>query len=150
MYTDTITLFNRYHSRLGDIWFPHVIKGVDLNIDKASILAKYGAESKDGATLHIKYQKGQDGQPTIAGVPYKLPKEWAQLTNDQLGSYITLNDDAESFDFFVEGEITEEPVNDDDYTNGFYNYMNRTKDHCFAITAVSKKDLIPHFEVMAR
>lgn len=44
----------------------------------------------------------------------------------------------------------EGPISDDDYRIGFYNYMNKTHDNVFAISTVSKFNLIPHFEVGAR
>lgn len=151
MYSDVITVFNRYHSRLGDMWFPHVIHDVDLQVDKAAILAKYGAESKDSAILHIRFENGVNGQIMVDGKPYLPPKEWAELTNDQLGNYITFNEDAENFDFFIAGVFDGEgAISDDDFTEGFYDYMNMSKDFCFAVSSVSKHKLIPHFEIMGR
>ena len=65
MYNDTITLFNRKESRSGDTWYPTVIHGVHLNMDKSAILAKYGAEAQDSASLHIRYI--QDGEKKMIG-----------------------------------------------------------------------------------
>lgn len=42
------------------------------------------------------------------------------------------------------------PIDDDDYKSGFFNYMNKTHDEVFAITNVSKFNLLPHFEITAR
>ena len=50
MYQDTITLFNR----TGEKWKAIVLPHVDLNADQAAIIAKYGAESKDKASLHVR------------------------------------------------------------------------------------------------
>ena len=47
MYNDTITLFNRYESKLGDTWYPSILHNTNLNMDKASIVAKYGSDSQD-------------------------------------------------------------------------------------------------------
>ena len=55
MYKDTITLFNRYSSGLGVLWYPTVLQGVDLNTDKANITSKYGTDTTATATVHIKY-----------------------------------------------------------------------------------------------
>lgn len=56
MFNDTITLFNRYHSNTtGDTWFPHVLHNVHLITDKASMVAAYGQESSDSASLNIHY-----------------------------------------------------------------------------------------------
>lgn len=151
MYSETITLFNRYHSRYGDMWYPHILHNVNLISDKASITAKYGAESKDAASLHIKYDS--DGEKIkIDNVPYFPPKEWARQTNDKLADSITFNDDSNYFDFFILGEYeSTQPIVDDNYAEGFYNEMQKEKDYCYAITSVSSPyKVIPHFEIMAK
>ena len=55
MYKDTITLFNRKEGDAGDTWYPTVLRNVQLNMDRAAIMAKYGAESADNAVLHVRY-----------------------------------------------------------------------------------------------
>lgn len=151
MYQDTITLFNRYHSRLGDIWCPHVLHNVNLITDKGTILEKYGTDSKDSAVLHLKYT-GTGDAPLIDGKPYLRPKEWANQTNDALFDSITFNSDTNYFDFFVRGEMSfPDIVNDDDYTDGFYEHMKSLHDDCFAITSVSNPyRVIKHFEILAK
>ena len=147
MYSDTITLFNRYHSRLGDMWFPHIIHNVDLVIDRASVIAKYGVESNDVAKLHIKYANGM----LIENKPYLESKEWYKLTTDELKDHITFNPDGNFFDFFIVGEYeSEDPIMDDDYQEGFYEHME--DDYaCYVISSVSSPyKIIPHFELLAR
>ena len=149
MYADTITLFNHYKSRLGDMWYPTVIHGVNLLIDKAAIIAKYGAESKDNAILNIHYQIA-DGQIFVDGKPYLPPKEWDRQTNDKLSESLTFTSGADA-DFFILGEyLTTEPIADSDYDseNGFYNFVNSEFDYVFSITSVAKYTAIPHFEIM--
>lgn len=147
MYSDTITLFNRYKSRLGDMWYPTVIKGVNLNIDKAAIIAKCGAESKDNAVLNIRY-KVDDGKVVITDKTYLPPKEWDRQTNDKLAESLTFTS-GNDFDFFMPGEYeSTEPIADDDYIDGFYNFMNDNYDYVFAITAVAPYSAIQHFEIM--
>lgn len=148
MYSDTVTVFNRYvDSFKNTTWYPSVIKGVNLNIDKAAIVAKYGAESKDNAVLNIHYQ-AVDGQIFLDGKPYLPPKEWDRQTNDKLAESITFTS-GKDFDFFMLGEYpTKEPIADDDYVDGFYNYVNDEYDYVFAITSVAKYTEIPHFEIM--
>ncbi len=115
--------------------------------DKAQIVARYGAQASDSASLIINIEDGMQ----IDGTPYLAPKEWAKLTNDELANYVTLNDDAQYFDFFIVGEYATDVVNDEDYTNGFYNYVNAENDYVYAITSVGGPySLIPHFEIMAR
>lgn len=147
MYSDKITLFNHYKSRLGDMWYPTVIDGVNLLIDKAAIVAKYGAESKDNAVLNIVYQS-IDGVIMVNEKPYLPPKEWEQLTNDKLSEYITFTSGTD-FDFFMLGEFpTTNPIADNDFIDGFYNYINDKYDYVFAVTSVAKYTAIPHFEIM--
>ena len=53
------------------------------------------------------------------------------------------------FDFFMLGEYsTTEPIADNDYIDGFYNYVNDEYDYVFAITKVAEYSVIPHFEIM--
>lgn len=147
MYSGTITLFNHYKSRLGDMWYPTVIHGVNIQIDKAAIIAKYGSESKDNAILNIHYNT-VNGQIMIDGKPYFPPKEWERQTNDKLPETITFTSGVD-FDFFMLGEYpTTNPIADDDYIDGFYNYVNDEYDFVFAITSVAQYSAIPHFEIM--
>lgn len=147
MYSDTITLFNRYHSDVTDMdmWYPHVLYGVNLIVDSASITAKYGIETKDKASLHVKY----DGDCIIQGLQYLPAKEWYKLTNDELKDYITFNADADRFDFFIVGDYgSEEPIADE--SGLFYQNMEKQTE-CYAVTSVSSPyKVIPHFEIMAR
>lgn len=148
MHDKTITLFNHYKSRLGDMWYPTVINGVNLLIDKAAIMAKYGAESKDNAILNIHYQI-VDGQIMVDGKLYLPPKEWERQTNDLLSESITFASGTD-FDFFMLGEYENiSPIADDDYVDGFYNYINDNYDYVFAITSVGGPyTTIPTFQIM--
>ena len=146
MYSDTVTVFNRYRSKLGDMWYPTVLRGVDLNTDRANIVAKYGEASADTAVLHIKYELIKD-QKTIAGKPYLPPKEWERQTNDMLAESITFTS-GQDFDFFWRGEWPDDdPISDEDYLDGFYSYMNSRHDDVYAITRHAWYSLIPHFEI---
>ena len=147
MYSGTVTLFNRYKSRLGDMWYPTIIHGVNIQIDKAAIIAKYGAESKDNAILNVKYHI-VDSNVMVGNKPYFPPKEWDRQTNDKLPETITVASGVD-FDFFMLGEYpTIEPISDDDYIDGFYDYVNDEYDFVFAITSVAQYSAIPHFEIM--
>lgn len=148
MYDKTVTLFNRYQSTLGDLWYPTVLHGVDLIVDRASIVAKYGEESSGEAKLHIRYSvvKGADN---IQGKIYLPPKEWDRQPNDSLSDYITFTG-GEDFDFIWEGEMPGGPIQDEDYKNGFYDYMNTRYNHVYAVVSVAKYGVIPHFEIIAK
>lgn len=144
MYNDTITLFNRKKgsAATGDTWYPTVIRNVNLNIDRAAILAKYGPKAKDSAMLSIRYtREGED--ILIAGKPWMPPKAW-DGTEDSL----TFNPDG---DFFWLGEWDGGIVSDADYsTEGFYGYMNRKHDFVFAVSSSAQYSVIPHFEIMGK
>lgn len=77
MYKNTVTVFNRKPGDRGKgaTWYPTIIENCNLNVDRAAILAKYGAESKDSAYVGIHYQK-KDGVINIAGKRLLEPKEW--------------------------------------------------------------------------
>lgn len=143
MYKDTITLFNRKPGgSMGDTWYPTVIKEVNLNVDRAAILAKYGAEAQDNAVLHIRYQ--MDGENImVSGKPWTSPKAW-----DKTEDSITFNPDG---DFFIKGEWDLGIVSDADHgPDGFYAKMNREHDYVFAVSSVARYSVIPHFEIMGK
>lgn len=152
MFADVITVFNRYEDSLKNVtWYPTVIHGVNLLIDKAAIVAKYGAESKDNALLNIHYQT-VDGQIMVDGKPYFPPKEWERQTNDKLSETITFASGT-GFDFFILGEYpTTEPILDDydNYKHGFFEEMKEEYDFVFAITSVGMYSVIPHFEITGK
>ena len=149
MYNDTITLFNRYANRSGDVWFPTVIHGVNLNIDRAAIVAKYGAQSADSVVLNVRYSFAGDNK-IVAGKPWLPPKEWAELINDELGAALTFKGGT-VFDFFYVGEWPDsKPIADTEYNGGFYTYVNQEYDNVFAITSVGLYTLIPHFEILGK
>lgn len=151
MYKDTVTLFNRYTTKdKKTIWYPTVLRGVNLNVDKASIIVKYGTNSQDNAVLNVKYQVS-DGAIMVSEKPYLLPKEWKNQSEDILADSLTFTPGTQEFDFFYVGEwANEDVISDDDYTSGFYSYMNKNYDEVFAITSVAKFSVIPHFEVVAK
>lgn len=148
MYTDTVTLFNRHKSSSGDVWYPTVLSGVNLTIDKAAIVAKYGAESKDNAILNVRCLL-RDGAKMVADKIWLPPKEWSRQEEEMLSKSLTFTSGQRS-DFFYAGEWSDtEPISDNAYTDGFYNHMNSYYDYVFKITAVAGPyKLIPHFEVM--
>ena len=139
MYNETITVFNRLRANGVDTWYPTILHGVDLNVDAAAIRTSMGAEATDKAKLHIRYDPSG---MKVGGKAYLLPKAWQQ--SDHTG--ITFQD-GELFDFFWRGEWTG-VVNDEDYRDGFFNYMKKLHDEVFVITSVARYDCIPHFEIM--
>lgn len=149
MYSDTVTIFNRYESRLGDMWYPTVLHGVNVMSDRAAIVQKYGEESQDNAVINVHYQMVDD-KVFVDGKEYLTPKAWDKQTNDKLPETITFTP-GEKFDFVYMGAFfSEDPISDDEYENGFYDYINSEFDGVFAITSVSKLNAIPHFEITGK
>lgn len=150
MYDATVTLFCQYKDQRKNVtWYPTVLRNVNLNKDKAAIIAQYGAESQDNAVLNVRYTKS-GGDIYVLNKIWLPPKEWDRQTNDLLSSSLTFTD-GQDFDFFFEGEWPDEnPIGDEDYgIDGFYNYMNRYYDYVFAITSVGGPySVIKHFEIM--
>ena len=147
MYKDTVTLFNRRREGKSDVFYPTILRGVDLNDDKAAVMAQYGAQSTDRAILHVKCRK-ENGVLMAGGKRYLRPKEW-QKDGDPAGS-ITFTA-GQRFDFFWEGEWTGDSlIRDDDYKNGFYEHMNTNYDSVFAVTAAARYSVIPHLEVTGK
>lgn len=143
MYQDTVTIFNKKPGGRGEapIWYPTVIHGVNLNIDRAAILAKYSGESQDSAYLGIHYQK-DGGEILVAGKPLMDPKKW-----DGTEDSITFGPD----DFFWKGAWDSGIVTDADYgVDGFYGYMNKTHDYVFTISSVAIHSVIYLIEIMGK
>ncbi len=149
MFTDTITVFNRYESRLGDKWYPSVIHKANVQMDKGAMMAKYGSESKDSVMVAIHYIP--DGtERKISGKTYVGPKKWDELPEEELENHITFKNGT-AFDFFMLGEYENAgPIADEDYTDGFYNYINQTHDNVFAITSIGLYSVVPHFEILGK
>ena len=151
LYKDTVTVFNR--KTIGDkvIWYPIVIPNVHLIMDRSMIISTYGEQSTDNARLHIRYNPRSGGAfvPTKKGeLEYMLPKRYRREGDPDLNITFAFGED---FDFIVPGAYAGEyEIDDDSYSKGFYNYMNKEYDEVFAITSVSKFNLIPHFEIGAR
>jgi hypothetical protein len=149
MYNDTITLFNRHRTQSGTMWYATVLHGVNVIVDKSAIIAKYGEKSQDSAVLNIRYRR-EDTDIYVGKKRYLPPKEWSRQMDDALSASITFAS-GQQFDFFMIGEWDGGAVVDDDtYTEGFYEHANRRYDFVFAITSVSQFSVIPHFEITAK
>lgn len=131
----TITLFNLHE----DVWYPTVLHNCCLICDKAARQATTGLENADSASLYILRESVEE-----AGVEVIGPKTFDSL--GQPGAHITFH---EGKDFFAEGEYTE-TVNDEDYTSGYYNHLNKTRDGVYLITSAAGYDLIPHWEITGK
>lgn len=152
LHTDVITVFNKSYSReSGAAWYPTVISGVHLDIDKAGSIAKYKVNTGDIATALIPYEK--DGEKKkIAGKEWVPPVEWGKQTDVERRNTITFSTETQTPDFFWFGTWErKEPAQDDDYGGNFYQYMKSNEDYVFAITSVGANyKLIPHVEITGK
>ena len=170
LYRQTVTFFNRIKDDEGNEYFiPTVLTGVHLIMDQSAVWNNYGGQQSDNIRLHVRYQI-VNGKSIVESKKYIEPKEWKRL--ESYDGMITFRySNGNDFDFFIKDafkadkdsladEITIDGkkvscksgmINDSYYSrHGFYNYLNKTYDHVFAVTAVSQYNVIPHFEIMAR
>lgn len=75
MYKDTITLFNRLKKPTGDLWYPTILHDVNLNIDKAEVVKKYGPDAADNCVLNVTFTKSGD-DILVGGKMWIPPREW--------------------------------------------------------------------------
>lgn len=141
MFSDTITLFNLHNGS----WFPHIIHGVDAAgiTDGASATALNGTTKSDNGSILIQTSNSKVINVDKTLLPYVSPKAYAALENGA---------DAVTFqpqtDFIYMGEYENaEPINDDDYEAGFYDYVNSRRDGVYKIISAVFYSLIPHFEI---
>ena len=148
MYKDTVTLFNRYVDSMGNtMWFPHVLTNVNLVVDRAVIVSKYGEKSNDNAVLNIKY-KCENEKIFINDKEYLMPKEWERQPNDLLVDFLTFKSGNE-FDFFVLGDYKSNEIIMDE-RGTFFREVQEQYDNVFAVTSVAKLSVIPHFEIVGK
>lgn len=148
MYDKTVTVFNKYVRDKKIYWYPHVLTGVDLIIDKGANIVKTGLDGADTAKLHVRYVS-ENESIMINDLKWLAPKAWTAQEEEQLMKTITFA----GGDFFCEGEYPTDIVADEEYnagitSTGFFDYMNRKHDYVFLITNVGGPyTVIPHFEI---
>ena len=144
MYQDTITLFNRKRTRDGDLWYPTVIEGVNLNTDRGAIVRTYGESSQDNVILNVKLNGG-----LVADKAYLQPKAWQRGDNPE--GTITFKAGEEA-DFFWQGTWKgTEVISDDAYgLTGFRDYMEKNYDNVYEVTSVGEYSVIPHLQITGK
>jgi len=147
LYRDTVTLFNRHGDEDNLVWIPTVLSRVHFVTDKAAMISQYGENVNDNAMLNVMY-RNVNGVPYIGSKRYVTPKVFkntATVTNLITFQY------GDDFDFIYGGTWNSSTsISDASYTKGFFDYMNKNYDEVFAISSVSKYNLITHFTVSAR
>ena len=136
MFGDVITVFNRK----GALWYPTILEGVNLNIDRSMVVKEYGEQSTDTCVLNVHLP---------AEKPYLPPKEWQALEDPSTAFTFT---PGQKYDFFYAGRWDWLiPVADSDYgMMSFYDYMNKNEDFVYAVTGCAYFSVIPHLEVTGK
>ena len=147
MYKDAITLFNRF----GDKWRATVLPNVDLNADQAALIAKYGAESRDKASLHVRYTVEEAGYSVETEKDHCIVKGPKEYTGAEGTVSFRPASVGEVLDFFLDGKWDGDTVIDDaDYDTGFFDYLSATRDGVYTITSAARYSVIPHYEILGR
>lgn len=133
MYNDTVTVFNYYEDKKKSIcrWYPTVLHDVELQINHGITVTTDGNANDNTASLHIR----NDLDKYLNPVAFKRAEDRE--------NHFTLGQK----DFFVEGELDLIVIDEDDYPNGFFEYIKSEYDNVFKITTVERYKVIPHFEV---
>ena len=144
MYKDVVTLFNRRRGTDSDSWYATILYGVNLNIDRSTIVKTYGEQAQDLCVLNV----ALDGD-RIAGKRYLLPKEWQKDASPETAITFASGEDA---DFFWAGEWDGSSVIPDEGYGiiGFRDYMEKHFDNVFEVSSVSQFSVIPHLEVTGK
>ena len=147
MYRDTITIFNRRTAGGETMWYPTVIEGVQLSVERALAAAGYGWKQAGRAVALAPYTPTEDVM-TVGGKIYLPPKMWQRAEEPEL--YVTFTA-GEDFDIFLPGPWTQTaPFGDGMWPGGFYEHLCRTRDGVFAVESVHRYRALPHFEIVGR
>lgn len=146
LHQETITLFN--HHPKTDKWYSAVLTGVHLELSRgAAPSVNAGIVKGDDILAILPVSTGKtitdpDGETVMQ---YVRPKEYDALDNP--AGRFTFHPER---DFFVVGNQATEPVDDDDYDDGFYHAMNESLDEVYMVTSARYYNLLPHFEIGGR
>ena len=141
MFDRTVTLFNFHES--DKKWYGSVIKKCSLADTYSSSKNGYGYNNAGSANIHFHCSKDKIFNTTRGTKMYLDPMEYQK--KEFVGKYLTFNPER---DFVViDVEVEDAVVDDSDYENGFYDFMNRNLDNVHMITNAAWYNLLPHFVV---
>ena len=142
MFADTVTVYNR----LGDIWYPAALRGVQVRLRRGSGPAAIGTGRKDELTVLVPFVPGPEG-PWMGGRIWLPPKAWRAAEDPE--RYVTF-DPGPGGTVILLGEREEAPAAEESWPEGFYAHVDRTEDGAFALTEAARYDALPHFELTGR
>ena len=141
MFDRTVTLFNFHKSDRK--WYSTVVKGCSLSDTYSSSKGGYGTANTGSANIHFHCSKSQVFRCGGKTKKYLDPMIYQKTEN--VGKYLTFTPEV---DFVVIDEaVTDTGINDGDYENGFYHFMNEHLDNVHMITNSAWYNLLPHFVV---
>ena len=147
MFDRTVTLFNFLKS--DGKWYSTVIKNCTLEDTESSSDSARGRNSTSNVRIHLHCNSQQVFKTTRGNIPYVPTKEYQNLT--AVSGRVKGLTFTPEVDFLVVGkEMKENAVLDDNYENGFYNYVNKTVDDVYMVTNSTWYSLLPHFVVGGR
>lgn len=130
MFRDTVTSFHYDNGT----WYPFVLSEAELQKKHGSHMKKEGTVAGDSCKLFVHFEEGY----LVNGVQYLPPKQWKP-------GKLTFLDGK---DFFCMGDFGTDPVKDENYSEGFAEYMFKTYDDVYRIQQVDTYHVIPHFEIL--
>lgn len=144
VYRNTVTIFN-YHEK-NERWYSTVFPAAHLEAAKsASPSAGAGILKGDAVEMILPVSKDKSIKVDDTVKQYIRPKEYDAL--DDPSGYFTFHPER---DFFAVGNHETEPVDDDDYDEGYYHAMNTSLDEVYMVSSAAFFPLLPHFEVGGR
>ena len=144
MYQNTITIFN-YHAGSG-MWYPSVVEGADLIVNKSSTSTTAGKNNADSVDIIVHCSAEKVITTTAGAKSYTGPKEYAKCENP--AERITFKPEC---DFIYDGIWPElAPISDDGYDSGLYHALNDEHDGIYMISSAAFYGLLPHFEIGGR
>lgn len=149
-YVDSVVVYNRYIDGLmeTEYYFGTRFDNVRVELTKGANIRESGLENADSCIVKI------PNNGTLQN-PYKAPKEWLALPNEDMLKYFTLDTDNGTFFTIVKKaelgiSIEDLPVGlvkSEDYKGGLYEYVRNKYGYTYTLKTADVYNLIPRFEV---
>lgn len=145
MFDRTITLYN--YKRSEATWRGNVINGCTLVATESASDNTRGTGSTSNVNIHVHCNPDRTVKTQAGAVKRFIPPKEYQSLN-AIVNEVTFTPEV---DFIVVDRAMDElTVDDTNFENGFYHYMNNTYDNVFMVTNATWYNLIPHFVVGGR
>ena len=149
-YVDSVAVYDRYIDGLmeTEYYIGTRFDNVRVELTKGANIRESGMENADSCLVKI------PNNGTLPK-PYKAPREWLVLGDEERLKYFTLDPDNGTFFVIVKKNelginILDLPsglVNSADYKGGFYQYVRNKYGYTYTLKTADVFNLIPRFEV---